>query len=167
MDALSEALDQILDHVAAAYNFAGISDYPTRRYISPGEPPADCELVAVWAVPRLKEAAVDMLRSNVQRSILIHQADITIQSWLCVPTGTPPTQVALDTAGRRIAEHLFAVWFYLGRQIVNSTLISSPACSGAQLINGTQIVREEGAFAGWRIDLRADLTGLLNEPSAS
>lgn len=167
MDALTDALDQILEHVADAYTFAGITDEPDRRYISPGPPPADCELVAVWAVPRLKETGVDMLRPNVQRSILIHQADITVQSWLCIPTGTPPTETALDTAGRRIAAHLFAVWFYLGRQIVNSTLISAPGCSGAQLINGTQIVSEEAAFAGWRIDIRADLTGLLNQPSAS
>lgn len=167
MGALTDALDQILDHATAAYTEAGLgADLPDRRYISPGTPPADCELLAVWGVPRTKETGV-LGEPRTARCAIVHQADISLQSWLCVTTGTPPTVAALQADGERLHNHLWAVWHYLGRQIVNSVLLDGLACTNAQLLNSAQVLDEEGAYAGWRIDLRVDLTPLLTGQPAS
>ncbi len=165
---LSDALQQILDHAVDAYTEEGLdaADIPARRYISPGAPPADCELIAVWGIPRTKDVGA-LGDPRTTRCAIVHQADITVQSWLCVPTGTPPDEIALDTAGIRVHDHLWAVWHHLARQIVNSTLIAGLACANAQLLNTALVLDEDGAFAGWRIDLRVDLTPLLTGPSAS
>lgn len=168
MGALGTALQTLLDHVVDGYTEAGVTDAPTRAYISPGEPPADCELVALWGVPQLKERNANS-NPALQRCSIIPVAYIQIVSWLCVPTGdgkNPPTEAALTEAALRIADHAWAVWSHLAHLISHGDLHPDLPCAGAQLLNATQIINEEGAYAGWQIPLYVDLNPFRTDPAS-
>lgn len=164
MGALADALNHTLEVVLDGYTAAGITP-PGRAYVSPGAPPADCELVAVWGAPQVKERGANA-NPSVQNCSVIPQANVTITSWLCVPTGTPPAEGALQDAGERIADHLWAVWSHLASLISSATFHDGLACAGAQLLNGFQILDEEGAFAGWQIGLLFDLNPFRTDPAS-
>lgn len=164
MGALTNALNLTLEHVADGYAAAGITA-PGRSYVSPGAPPADCELVAVWGAPQVKERGANA-NPSVQNCSIIPQANITITSWLCVPTGTPPPEADLQTAGERIADHLWAVWSHLASLISSGTFLDDLPCAGGQLLNGFQVLDEEGAFAGWQIGLLLDLNPFRTDPAS-
>lgn len=165
MGALTNALAVVLEHVADGYVAGDITDAPDRQYISPGAPPADCELVAVWGAPQPKDRGANS-NPSVQTCNIQPQAAISIRSWLCVPTGTPPAVDALSTAGARVADHLWAVWSYLAALIANGDIAEALPCTGATLLPGTQILDEEGAFAGWQIDLLLDLNPFRTDPAS-
>lgn len=168
MGALSTALQTVLGHVDDAYVAAGITDPPARSYVTPGEPPVDCELVAVWGVPEVKERGGNA-DPSAQRCSIIPVASIQIVSWLCVPTGdgrTPPSEADLTEAALRIADHAWAVWSHLAELIAHGDIHPTLPCSGARLLNATQILDEEGAYAGWRIPLFVDLNPFRTDPES-
>jgi hypothetical protein len=152
MGALADALTTTLEHVEDAYVDAGILDAPERQYVSPGPAPADCELVAVWGNPQAKETT----SNPPQGCAIFPEALVTIRSWLCIPTGHPPDGDDLATAGARIHDHLWAVWSHLSSLISGGTYTPGAKCSAARLIT-TSLLEEEGAFAGWEIQLALDL----------
>lgn len=166
MGALADACNLILGHVSDAYTEADITDAPGRQYVTPGAPPADCELVAVWGVPEVKERGANV-NPSMQGCSIIPRASIQITSWLCVPTGHPPKEADLAAAGARFADHLWAVWSHLAHLISTAGLYEDQSdCRNAQLLNAAQILDEEGAYAGWTIPLLLDLNPFRTDPAS-
>lgn len=164
MGALSTALQTILGHVEDAYTEAELTA-PTRAYVSVGPPPADCELVAVWGVPALRERGGNADPGN-QNCSIIPRASITVGSWLCVPTGTPPAVDALTEAALRLHDHVWAVWSHLARLITRGEIYDGLRCARSELQNAAVIFPEEGAYVGWQIPLLVDLDPFRTDPAS-
>lgn len=164
MGALCTALQTVLGHVDDAYIAADLTA-PRRSYVSVGPPPADCELVAVWGVPMVKERGANV-DPSVQNCSIIPRAAITIGSWLCAPTGTPPEVADLSEAALRLHDHVWAVWSHLAHLIAHGELHDGLRCAKAEILNAAVILPEEGAFVGWQIPIFVDLDPFRTDPTS-
>lgn len=164
MGALSTALQTVLGHVEDAYPLADLTA-PGRAYVSVGPPPADCELVAVWGVPQPKERGGNNDPAT-QRCSIIPRAAVTIGSWLCVPTGTPPAVADLTESALRIHDHMWAVWAHLAHLISHGELYDGLRCARAEIQPAAVLIPEEGAFVGWQIPILVDLDPFRTDPAS-
>lgn len=169
LQALSDAAQAVLDHAVAALEQDGAPGAPARAYVSAGDPDADCDLLAVYAVPFPKPPAPQRTGGTVPgHCSILHRAEITVRRWQCAPKSDGRAAVDEGTAdayGIEFHDGLWAVWSYLGARIIAGDLIDGIGCSAAELNDRPQI-DQAGDMAGWTLTLNLDLAPLLQDTSS-
>jgi hypothetical protein len=142
---------------------------PDRAYVSPGQPPIDCEQLVVWnesigESQFLAGSGAESRAKAINRGGLA-KATVRIQIVRCVPlpstnggrvTWPAPTDLALSAL--QIDEDGWALWLGLNDALKHGDL--HEACSGAERLGAEKILLQ-GGFGGWNFSYRVPLNGGL------
>jgi hypothetical protein len=142
---------------------------PERAYVSPGQPPIDCEQLVVWC-QTLGESPFQSGAGAEARSKAINRGGLAklrlqIQVVRCVPNGTttngrftPPTAADLAGSALLIDSDGWALWLGLNRHLKHAGGLLYEACSGAEREGWEKLV-PQGGFGGWTGGYRVPVNG--------
>ncbi|GIV03729.1 MAG: hypothetical protein KatS3mg015_2559 [Fimbriimonadales bacterium] len=160
LDACVRALDTIPAQVP------GLEGAPLLRYVSPGEPAADCPPQLTVHVSSLDEASTEPGGLGAGRRASygrINHATLIATLFRCVPTGSetktkyvPPDAISLEQAAKQINADGWALWNHLYNEIRAGLLFS--LCQGVFWM-GMRSLPPQGGAAGLVLALRIALDG--------
>lgn len=146
----------------------GLEGTPERRYVSPGEPAADCEQLTVHTIG-IEEAPTEPTgpgglatgrRASYGR--LNHPAFV-MTLFRCVPVPdqgltkvTPPPVADMEAAARQLNADGWALWNHL-YNLVRAQLLWSK-CQGI-FPGPARALPQQGGFGGWVLAYRVRLDG--------
>jgi hypothetical protein len=156
-----EALDTIPSYVS------GLDGAPERRYVSPGEPAADCcPQLTVHSI-LLEEAPTEPSGLPIQRRagrhIRLNHVVLAITLFRCVPVPReslsgfdPPAAEDLQAAAEQLNADAWAIWHHLFNMVDSGTLLTR--CGGI-IAEGATALTPSGGCAGWAFTYRIKLDG--------
>lgn len=159
-DRVWDALVAVLQAAEGALGAQGLS-IPSRVYVSPGPPAADCDQLTAHAVsimPGLpgQETAPYGLQSTA--GPVMRTLTVMVQIRRCVPVpndqGQPPQASSLEAAAKIIARDGWTLWRGLVLAYMDGTLLGG--CDRAA-ISAAIPSEAEGGLAGWDIEIAVQL----------
>lgn len=154
---LRRVLDDILTSATAA-----LSDPPERRYVSAGEPAADCAQLTVHCTS-IRTVGLpqptDTPGPRPQPKVKV--ATIAVTLWLPTCTSAKPEVPALAADGQTFAEATWELYAGLAWRAATGTLLPSfaaaPALTTATDVTAAAADSNDGGLAGWVVTIELAL----------
>jgi hypothetical protein len=136
-------------------------------FVSPGNPPLDCELLAVWAGGPIEAETAPLNpplttgnRDTVQGAV--HLVNLTCCVVRCSPVGDdrgrPPSAAAYDAAAQQTMADVWAIWNFSRTRHRDGILFPSTHRREFWLEPAYSIAIS-GGLAGWQVPIRVQLDG--------
>jgi hypothetical protein len=158
-DDLYLAASELLDACVLILD-AETTGAPTTRYVTPGEPADDCDMLTV-NVDMLSEQDTIGVAGQRHRFRRVNEATFVVRLVRCVPTsrsgGAPETPEQLEASAAMLLADIWALWNGLMRMKRDDILLNS-FCSELTFERAQPILLS-GEIGGWTLSIRAVLNG--------
>ena len=139
---------------------------PPRRYVSPGPPAWDCELVAVHVggpvvAPTSSGPGALAEGHRLQATGQVNIIDLVATILRCVPVmkadGSAPVASSVTDASRVTLSDLWTIWNHIAHGRREGTLFDGK-CRDVTMDPAVTLA-PAGGFAGWQVSVRVQLDG--------
>lgn len=139
-----------------------------RVYVSPGRPVLDCEQLTISLV-RIGEANT-AIATTLGQGKRHSTGRVNLLGFLvtvardCVPVldekGNVPTAADIEASANEVIEDIWAIWSYLYWSFRRGELLGG-VCD-TFIVDGAIALETEGTLAGFEMEFRVNIPGLLN-----
>jgi hypothetical protein len=165
----TEYADQLLTLCAAAVADA-VGGAIDRAYLSPGRPVIDCEqitvsLISLGDAPFATTSSVGGGKRHITGALNLLGFLITVARD-CVPIvedETLPDPDEINAAAVEVQEDVWSIWTRIRQEQRDGELFGG-LCDHL-FYDGARALETEGGFAGWEIEFRAEIAGILTSGS--
>lgn len=152
-DHVATMAEQILGHAVDALNQDGLPGPPDRQFVSHGEAPWDCELLAVYLGTLSTKPLGRGDPNYLGICATIPKAQFGVQLVRCASTqkdGVAPEPATLDAEAQARLVDAWALWMWLTGCWASGTLVDGVSCQNVTF-DSLVPVPPSGGFAGLRM----------------